>query len=461
MAVAEIYKVAPNLAISSPQLALVVNNRVAVDEKGDPLKTNSKGLMTKQSPVLTPSDVPPKLDPKDSSFLNELVKYMTLILQALVQLSQDQSKINQAQTNLSGSLVDLGKIMAQKAADDLKKVVEAEAAASHQSWLSKVLGGIAGGLCCVIGLLTCDPALVLAGVFTLAMTYSGGSEAFNNSISGLCPALKGLALAGMCIGAGVCLAGASSCMTAALSETAVTATEEAAPTIAETVASSAEDEIPAAAELSAEAEEAAPVANNASSAAKNASTTVKNTSTFTVRNTLAMSLQQMSTFNFSTELARGIVDGLRKAGAHISQDAEELGIQIAGAIVAAVAGGAGMAMSTGSIANLSAKLAEKVGEGFVWVSRIVLELSRAGFSITSAAYGIKAGVTTLHQADIIDDMGQAQSLSSIYTSLTDSVNTSTQHSIDSFKDVSQTFAAIGNRWIQFVSPYSYAAEIMG
>ena len=475
MAIAEIQdsKLAPSHVISSPKLALYVANTISVEENEVSSKPSSKGLMTKQAPSLVSSTPDPKADPKDvpTRYLDELAKYMTLILQELVKLSADQSKINTAQTKLSSSLIKMGEISAKKAADDLQKYIDALDAASHQSWLSKLLGGIAGALCCLLGAITGDPLLMMAGMFTLTMTFSGGSEAFNNAIANLSPALKGIILAGMCIGVAVCLCAAASCMSAMFPEVAEAGTGAAVDAGADAAAdASAEEALPQAIDAAPEAAEA-PAGAGGQAANKSTSFASKLKADL-IKNVPGMTLQQMPQFNFSVELVTGVIELLKKMGAHVSDDDEKEASEITGAIIAFCGAMKGMSMQSGiSMGNLSRGIGKGIsgffgagkvsGEAVADGLKLGLKYSTFALNVPAGAFGIMAGNKMRDAAGITRDMGQAQSLFTIYSALNDLVSTATQNSLTSFKGVTQIFAEINNRWSDFVEPYSYGAEVMG
>lgn len=399
--------------VASPKVALYAVNGEQIQGKQSEVRSSGR-LMTTQAPSLVPAK-----SSDNGDYLDQLVKLMNELLEALVEMNGSQSKLNNSQNAVGNSMVKLAKAQQKKAEKDLKELERKIEEAKHNGLLGKIFGGIAAGLMIVIGVILADPALAVMGGMMMAMSVGGGQEALDKKLENLSPALKALVLVGIAVGAAIVTGGLAGGINGLLSETA----EESASQVAAQSASS-----------------------RFASGAKES---------FAAGTVIGNTAQMTLVFNPYTPLVTAIVEKKSKKNAKL------IG-QIVGeivAIISAIIGGKVKPDST-SLANRSLNATGKKVVGAAPQALVKFLMgSELGANFTVGWFGRKQGEAIKGQADVIREMGSTQGSLTVYQTLLTWVGTIAKQTLKSFQAISDEFATMNSRWNSFVEPYAHVVQI--
>ncbi len=461
----------------------------------DTEETPASGKRRKSGPMLV-SQL--RAEPRDAGFsgdyLQKLATYMQAVLEASVQLTQNQSQISTIMTQQSQAFVDLSKqeaVAAQKAIADYEQAVEA---AAHKSWLQRVISAVVSVGLVVIGALTAQPELVVGGLFMLIMTSIPVSDGNGNqtTIMGLITSklsskkgLKILEEIGIVIGMAAGMAGLSGGLSAALEGSS----EGAASAGAANGASDIEAGVMGGAEEASVEEE---VGENEAVAEGNQESSLIRKAARSAYGKLRSQIAQMTlVVNPFTDIFK--LDFFKKLGIS-DTTAEYMGMGFAvGLNIASVAkdvyDGYQAAKQAGAIRE-GMSFKEKVGAGLAskqamgdMVSRLenslkdseykgliisiykatILGLKTTNLALTMAAgaYGVEKGENELTVAARLKDMGNMQGDQTIYSSILAMMNTNVQQAQSTGSALNQNLSMINSRWDAYVAPYQTAVEVMG
>ena len=457
----------PSLPATGPVLYSTNPSALSeVVENSAPASTRGK-LLTKQAPTLVPASSSPSGDtgaPKKMS----LQDYMNEILAAMVMLQSYAAQLDTAQNNTADSFVQLSIAQANKAKDDYQKYEKAVEAAKHRSWWQKLCGYIVGAVLSIVGAITCNPGLIIAGTLSIVMTATGASDKISQFLQNHIHLLgvRILAEIGIGVAMAVCLCGLSAAMEAGFE----LALPEAAGAAAE---SSAEDSGVEMSNLGANGageNGAAGTAetSNSTNSSQDFLTNVK--SKMTKWTFLASFAQSTLVVNPFIDLSAAFIEMINAIAKRkvISDSAKEEASEIAGTIlaVAAAFGSVLISSSASESQGLIDVLAEAKGplaaERFKSFILYPLQYGvRPGFGIAGGVMGVKAGQAQFTQASVLDDLGVTQGAQSILQSMIDMAGAMINQTQDGFKGVADAYSMINNRWENYVAPYITSAEIMG
>lgn len=448
--------------LQSPRVAL---NLV----KGGEVESASEGTSRAKSAKTMISAAPPRLDPSPpapsgnaSGYVSQLIAYMQSLLEAQIQMAQNDEKLNATQNKMGGDMIQVSQALVEKAQKDLQNYLDALEKEKHESFWQKLAAGLGMVFGFVAGLVTGDFALcafsIMMGVFVL----SGGSDALQNAIGSAVHAdwLKAIINVAMAVGAAVLTCGASGAMSTEevvaeeATEAGVSETTDAAATVGDNTATVADTTANTVEENT----------ESALSKAQNFGSKVLKNGFKSGKNFFGQTLMMTMVFNPYTELATSAMDLAKKMGAKISDSTEQEVSQVLGmiaALAAAVWGGS-MTMSNSSeeLSGFGKKLADKFGETMLDRTRSFLHFTRGALFATSGALGIAQGVLEKKASGIIDDMGKTQSNQTLCQAIIDSLNQQAQATQQNMKQMDDVFAAMNSRWNAFVQPYVLEPQLM-
>jgi len=416
----------------SPQVVLHL-------EKGETIQKEEARSTGRLLSTEAPRLVPAKGGDKD--YLNQLLELMTELLYALIQINTDQSELSKAQNDVSNGIVKLEQEQQKKAEKDYHKVVKAVEKAKHQSFLGKLLGGIAGGLMIVLGAITGNPAFVLMGAFTMAMSTSPAQDKLNEAIAKFSPGVRAAILLGIAAGAAITISAGAGTITAMLTETASETAGEAAAVEAGSAAADAG------------AGSGASATNQPSFASRVLEAGFTG-GKVTGGNFLSNFTQAMLSFNPMIPALEGI---LKDAG--VSKNKREMIAEITGMIIAV---GAALAGGFSSDASLLNKPLTETGKKLV--SKIpnyavkFVQGMEIGTRLASGYFQLQTGFAMKDQAHLVKEMGKTKGAMTVYETLLTLLQKEVTGSQESYKQAAQ---ALNLDFSGYVEPFAHIAEIQG
>lgn len=387
-----------------------------VAQSTPPSYQNKKGiLLTAQSPMIASSQ--PSGAPSDdpSAQKMSLEDYMNEILSAMVVLQGYMTQLDTAQNNTADSFIQLSIAQANQAVQNYKNYQAAVEAASHRTWWQKLCGYVVGAVMSLVGVITLQPELAIAGALTIAMTATGASDKISSYLEDhiSCAGLRCLAEIGIGFAIAICIGGVSAGF--------------------ETVGESA-------------------FSKGAADESEGFLSKFSNKMTFG---------RVLSSFGQSLMVVNPFIDFVKMCGGS-DKTAEILGA-VLGALATLGSGFAGASLSKGG------SLIESLGSNGWTKSSYVLQkftqflkfVARPGFSIAGGVFSYEAGRAYLDQSDALDDLGVTTASQSLFQAGTNMANSMINQTQEGFKELADTYAMINSRWENYVAPYVTAAEIMG
>lgn len=442
-------------------------SQVAIETPAVPQKNKRGALMTTQAPKLITGSAASIAATNNTTEKMSLQDYMNEVLAAMVALQGYMCQLDTAQSKIADGMIQLSIAQSNQANEDYAKYEKAVEAAKHETLWQKICGYVVGAVMSVVGIITCNPELLIAGVLTIAMTATGANDKISQflqdhiSSSGL----RCLAEIGIGVAMAVCISGVSAGMEAGV--------EIALP---KAVAQAAENDAVEMVDLGANAAEADGAANIAQNPAadESAGFMSKFKDKITFGRGVSSYFQSTMIVNPFTDGVGAVIDMInairKKEGkSTIGDDLKQEISEIAGMVLAVVAAFGSAYASSSRLSegkNLVDVLAEKRGplaaERFTNLFLFPLKyLARPGFSIAGGVMGIKAGQSQLVQSDVMSDLANVKATQMVLQGTTTMANAMIAQTQSNFKQVADTFSMINSRWEDFVAPYVTAAEIMG
>lgn len=452
---------------------------------------------------------PPELTPAERKDTVKMVEYMLAILIASIDMAEDQSKVSGQTNTLSQDMVALTQQEAEKAVADLKAEDDYLYKQAHQSFWEKVVHAVAalGHLLAIVCPISCaillatggtdsikkqwsdfkeqtaqsgavfqdlvsammilggiasgNVGIVAMGIMMLAMSASGGQDDLNNALAKLPLGLKIVAEIAIAVAMAVVLGGVGGILEVA-AESGTNAAADGAADGAEEAGSEAGD---GAAEA-APALDAAPAADAASSQTTTLDSIKAILKKIAEKSTAgglkaiaSRTIMTAGMVNVYSDIVRSVIKLADVAGAKISQDTEDEASAIGGAVLGVAATLGAALMSSGATAsNLAKRLETLFGEKGLLNLQKSLQAFTALFIVAAASQEVIVGFNELKQADIMDDMAQAQAAQNMYGDLLQIVDTMISSNTNTSNAIHSDFAAINSRWDSiFVTPWDAQA----
>lgn len=439
------------LELTSPSVILQITKTAHEDpRKRDDVP--SEASTAKRAGVQLTSQAP-RLKSGDKSYEQQLIAYMTSVLEMTVQAAMNQTKISEDQTDMSQGSVTASKAAAQNAIQQLQAAQAAAAEAQKKSWWQQLLGQIAAGLMIIIGVLTSNPELAIMGALMLVDSATGLSSKLNDYLESHCGGPVGALFAkiAVAVAMAVVVGGFSGLLRAGVQELAGTAT------------AAAEDAASGAASAASKADSAAADAADGAAQPKSFGDKVleygfKNGKGPGGYGQLISTTAQMTMFaNPFTDIIQLSVQSSNLSDADKKLVAEVVGTAMA-MIVALVTGK--FYAGTEGMPSIGSKLISVLGHQGVGAFTFGLKMAAAGTQIGSGACGIEAGEALEKQANAIGALANAEGLEQLCKNLSVQISKMIAQSQANGKSLNDMYAMMNDRWSNFIAPYQMVTQVM-